>query len=801
MAASTWLPQSPAQDGSEHDLASMNTRPLPKALARFRPDEGWVSIPLVAVLAFTMAWSIADARWVLGRDDLSSYLIWLGLAGALWGYLSARMNLPPWLAHTIGAVVGAFVVIEVVGSSLPGAAPGLVGWFNATGVSVTQAYLDLTWRHQVTTTQYGHYEVVLGILVWGTAQAASYDTFGYHRSVNGVLLLAVILVANMSLTLHDQYPALVLFSAAALLLLLQSHAADERSSWLRHRIWRARDFEGPHLQGGIAFASLAVCGALILTTVASSAPLAGPVQDFGDNFQGVATWLSAYLPNNGQSRFQGGADFQSTSPITAAFSAPTTKVFTVQVPNAGLSFHWRMVAYDQFQSTGWADSQTQQDTIEAGKPLDAGTIDETNGSTPGRIRAQFIVTVQDPSISHVIVANEPDSINTQVGRTLVLGGKDTTVASLSTDARVYTITSNVPDLEISNGLTEAKLQGAGSNFPQGLLATYTQGVDKVGVVGKNLLDEIRNSAQGDGVPFATEYDVAKEIQNYLRSTDHGFVYDANIQDIVAKCTGLSTVDCFAQYRRGFCQQYATTMTMLMRMEGFPARYVLGYLPTRPDPHSLIEQVTRQQQHAWVEVYFPNYGWVPFDPTGGSVGVPTVLPPGSPAGASATPSRPPISSGGSISPSTSVKPGGATTTSTGSDNSGAAALIGALLVAVLLLALFVVWRRRPRRLEGPDTVYRGIVRLASRLGYRPEPTQTVYEYTGMLAERVPRARDPLGVVATATVEVTYGRRTLAADRMQALAVAQTRVRRALLRLAFRLPRHRKKGRRTGGGTPS
>jgi hypothetical protein len=117
----------------------------------------------------------------------------------------------------------------------------------------------------------------------------------------------------------------------------------------------------------------------------------------------------------------------------------------------------------------------------------------------------------------------------------------------------------------------------------------------------------------------------------------------------------------------------------------------------------------------------------------------------------------------------------------------------MLIVGLLLALLVLWRRRPRRLEGPDAVYRGIVRLASRLGYRPEPTQTVYEYTGMLAEQVPGARDPLGVVATATVEVTYGRRKMGTDRMQALAVAQTRIRRALLRLAFRLPRRGKKGR--------
>jgi len=42
---------------------------------------------------------------------------------------------------------------------------------------------------------------------------------------------------------------------------------------------------------------------------------------------------------------------------------------------------------------------------------------------------------------------------------------------------------------------------------------------------------------------------------------------------------------------------------------------------------------------------------------------------------------------------------------------------------VLLALLALWRRRPRRLESPDVVYRSIVRAASRLGYRPLPTQT------------------------------------------------------------------------------
>jgi hypothetical protein len=264
---------------------------------------------------------------------------------------------------------------------------------------------------------------------------------------------------------------------------------------------------------------------------------------------------------------------------------------------------------------------------------------------------------------------------------------------------------------------------------------------------------------------------------------------------------LSTVDCFAYIREGFCEQYATTMTMLMRMKGFPARYVLGYLPGAIDQYTLVQQVTSQQKHAWVEVYFPTYGWIPFDPTGGGVGRPTYLAPGEAVFSTPTPvptpEIPATTGPGGPSASASTAPGGTGPTS---DAGGfSLLLVSGVLVAVMVLALFVLWRRRPRRLEGPESVYRNVVRLAGRVGYKPAPTQTVYEYTGMLADVVPVARDSLGVVAVAKVEATYGKRQIDSERLASLAAAQEIIRRALLRLALRMPRLRRRSVSRPGGS--
>lgn len=769
-----------------------------RTIDRLRPDEGWASLPLVLLLIGTMAWSISDARWILGQDGLTSFLIPIAIAAALWGYVSARLDLSPWLAQSLGCVIGAFVLIEVIGASLPNSEPGLAGWFHTTAMSVTQAYLDLTWRHQVSTLQVGHFCLILGVIVWGTAQAASYDVFGYHRSVNAVLLLAVVLIANMALLDHDQYFALVAFSAAALVLLLLAHAADERTSWLRHRIWRGGDFRAPHLQGGFAFASAAVAGSLILTMLASSAPLASTFKDVGSNMQGAFGWMSGLLPNGGASRIQPTADFGTTAPVLSSFHESSHDVFTVRVQNASLVYHWRLVAYDTFQTTGWGlGENSHQDSVIAGGQLEAGTLDQVGPATPGRQDVSIVIHVQDTSIKHVIAANEPYAVNVPVQRTLVGSGPSSAnLAWMTTDSVDYTLSAYAPEIDPGGaGLTEWRLQHAGTSFPPGLVARYTQGKELVKSDGQQLLSDIKKSALQNGNSFSNEYDAAKAIQGYLQGSGT-FTYSTDIGSLMPQCQGLSTVDCFAFLRTGMCQQYATTMTMLMRMAGYPARYVQGYQPGPMDPHTLVQQVTSQQKHAWVEVYFPSYGWIPFDPTGGGVGHPTVLAAGS--AVTTTPSPLPTvnlaGTGGADRPTHSISPQSGASATTPPPSTPYLLFVPAILVPILLFAVFAIWRRRPRRLESPETVYRNVVKLASRLGYKPTPTQTIYEYTGMLAAVVPKARESLGMVAMANVEVVYGKQQLSSERLEFLATASQIVRRSLLRLAIRMPKLRGRSRK-------
>jgi len=73
------------------------------------------------------------------------------------------------------------------------------------------------------------------------------------------------------------------------------------------------------------------------------------------------------------------------------------------------------------------------------------------------------------------------------------------------------------------------------------------------------------------------------------------------------------VESVLKSRKGVCQDFAHLMIACLRNLGLPARYVSGYIETIPPPGK-VKLVGSDASHAWVAVYFPEIGWVEFDPT-------------------------------------------------------------------------------------------------------------------------------------------------------------------------------------------
>lgn len=243
-------------------------------------------------------------------------------------------------------------------------------------------------------------------------------------------------------------------------------------------------------------------------------------------------------------------------------------------------------------------------------------------------------------------------------------------------------------------------------------------------------DELRTVLRGLTDPGDSGLTIARNIQAWLRGTE--FTYSEELADATAQGSrSEEPLVNFLRTKRGYCVQFASAMIMLSREAGIPARMAVGFLPGTADGDSRVVRVN--DAHAWPELYFPQLGWVRFEPTPGSrSGVaPGYSTPTAGTGTS-TPSSSPTTSTGAT-PTTSARPQRdipADTPDAGSSTSGnpltrfVSSHRTALLVAlVVLLALAVVpaggWlaRRGARRRARDDAerVEAEWASLVSRLG--------------------------------------------------------------------------------------
>lgn len=184
---------------------------------------------------------------------------------------------------------------------------------------------------------------------------------------------------------------------------------------------------------------------------------------------------------------------------------------------------------------------------------------------------------------------------------------------------------------------------------------------------------------------ATPYAFVESVERYL-STANGFSYDQN----PAPAQFPLETFLFGTHK-GYCQQFAGAMALLLRMGGVPARVATGFATGSYDSASKQYVVSDLDAHAWVEVWFPYYGWVKFDPT-----PPT---PRSLAGGSI----PAASVGSNTGSLSNRQPRGAATSSAGragatshGGGGGSPLLLVLALVAILIAALAAVIRGLRRR---------------------------------------------------------------------------------------------------------
>jgi transglutaminase-like putative cysteine protease len=107
-----------------------------------------------------------------------------------------------------------------------------------------------------------------------------------------------------------------------------------------------------------------------------------------------------------------------------------------------------------------------------------------------------------------------------------------------------------------------------------------------------------------------QFDQATALYRYFTDGTQGFTYTTQTSDTNTSSDALA--DFVLTGKKGFCEQYASAMAIMARSVGMASRVALGF--TAGFPVGDYQTITSQDAHAWVEIYFPGYGWMVFDPT-------------------------------------------------------------------------------------------------------------------------------------------------------------------------------------------
>lgn len=321
------------------------------------------------------------------------------------------------------------------------------------------------------------------------------------------------------------------------------------------------------------------------------------------NFKDKNSFLFAAL----ESSFNNVTDFYGSFQTLGGGSIKSERVvMNVDVPQrlpAAARLYWRARSYDFYQRGQWSTNIDEK--------LDFNPEDGVLpvSSIYGRVEAEFVFR---PLIGIVTLYAPSQPVwFSRSGELQLDPHTDGTMDLISLKAEPYLRPGEQYRARSQVGaFTQKQLREAGETYPYWVMDRYVQLPPDITPRTLALAKEITAGAE-------TPYDKAEAITNWLRAN---MKYAEMIEQPPAR---QEAVDWFLfDYRQGFCNYYAAAEVIMLRSLGIPARWVVGYaqgVRQENEGNSLPNGVVRynvreKDSHAWPEVYFPNFGWVEFEPT-------------------------------------------------------------------------------------------------------------------------------------------------------------------------------------------
>jgi transglutaminase-like putative cysteine protease len=730
--------------------------PVPKPIARqqrlaLAPIEGWLPLLLLTIAVYSVVYSVTAAITINHTT-----VLWVTTAlGLLGGLIVSKSRFFPQAALHIGACIVGYWLALLLTSTLA---------FHVSIVYLLSALRGvITSGFVLTGTENSNmvFLFYLSFLCFFLGYFGSWLIYRAHLPWLVALVYVSIMIVNLNyITKRDLSFLVVILVGALILLIARVHLASQIVQWKNDGLYTDRAW-----MRGMTSRFLQIASLFLLLIL----PFSWLLPMLNQPSSGVTFWnnlddawanishgnLSALSnPNTLFSPYIPSTNFFSTQlNITNTVNLPNSPVLTYlsSVPSQGQ--YLESVTYDTFDGhAGWnALAATQKQNYAANAPLppddpSAGSSTLTTTITllqPPAGDNNYLFGPAEPSSFTV-----PTTLYSYPANNIVA---DWTQATPLTQNEIYQVTSAVPEATpaylsaIPLPTNDATIWQNDPNY--GDIQQYYLPVPAT--VSPEVLSTARLWTAGANNTYAA----VSALQAHL-SDSNSFTYSTSNDPIPANT---DIVTWLLHTHKGYCTYYASAMIVMARQLGIPARMASGFSQGHYDTQKKLWVVDGSDAHSWVQIYFPGFGWINFDPTPGFSGTHLVAPSATatpavrhtPTPTHATPTPAPHKTGTQPTPVTPPTTGNSASVD-GNDGQNFLLLVS---LAILLCSLIVLWfsimrYRAARRATGTaiTSIYTRLCRLARLIGSPPASWQTPYEYTFTLSQRFPQATTTLRRVA-------------------------------------------------------
>ena len=693
-------------------------------------------------------------------------------ASVVFGFVLTRSRYSDLMALTVSSLYGIAAVIFAAASQQPGPLIDGIAQVLRRAFDWTTAAFDgsINTDSLVLT-------MLVALLFWLLAYNADWHIFRLDRVWRVILPPGLILLVNAMIYSGDE-PLdlyLALFLLMSLLLIVRSNIDARQWDWHISGLRVPKIVRRQFAAIGLALAVLALAIAWAIPTSGLQERL-DAFQRFlaSDPIQQMAETLNRLLaPIEGEgpatTDYYGGDLLY----LGGAVRLGDEVVLLVEAPRRKHRYYWRSRVFERYTAGQWAPSANLRIT-DPNAPLELSMDAEVIGQKRETVRQVFTVGAIHSRIYYA--APQPASID-QAGRIDLIYTDRPQNRSMNVSVirplRALKPGETYQARSLTSAAAAEDLRAAGTAYP-----TWVSNPNLyVGQPNSRILSLAQQivSEAAAGNP----YDQAKAIEQWLR---RNITYSETIS---APPPDVDAVEWLLfDVRQGYCTYYATAMIVMLRHLGIPARLAAGFSQGEYDDARGQYIVRERDAHTWVEVYFPSYGWIEFEPTAAEepysresdsptspqqqplsqftaspTPSPTLAPsPTSPATQSAPEPRPP-------QPTTAPSP---TPTATpviiptlapplAPENPPPlpqplvllAAAISLLLILLTLLTAFLIWWWEWRGMSGLSPVSRAYARLEryiGLIGIRVGSDKTALEKSSELQKRIPAAKEPIRAIS-------------------------------------------------------